>query len=459
MNFILIILDSLRADHVGCYGNTWIKTPNMDALAKESVVLTRGFPESLPTLPVRRAIHTGMRTFPFRNYNPKKGDVVRLPGWEPIPEEQVTLSEVLHDAGYRTAFITDAYHQFKPSMNYHRGFDQWEWIRGQERDMYRSAPVPRGIDMEKHLTPEMRGKGPHDILVKYFANTAERRSEEDWFAPQVFRAGMRWLHENRDAEKFFLCVDSFDPHEPWDPPREYAEMYFPGYKGREIITPLYYGDSSYLSHDELRYMRALYAGEVTMVDKWLGLFLDKVRELGLMDDTLIVLISDHGHPLGDHGAIGKLPWALYPELLDIPYMIRHPKGECAGKRVDDFVYNHDIMATALDLLGIRPPEGIDSRNIWPLVKGEGGPRREYITSAFKDYALCRDERYEYIVRFDGEEPELFDLIDDPKQTRNLVKDKPKVAREMWDRILADAGGELPTYEGQRSSRAGEWYRA
>ena len=86
MNIIVIMLDSLRKDHVGCYGNKWIHTPNLDKFAKESVIFTRAFPEALPTIPVRRVMHTGMQAFPNNKYVPRKGDTVKIPGWEPVPE-------------------------------------------------------------------------------------------------------------------------------------------------------------------------------------------------------------------------------------------------------------------------------------------------------------------------------------------------------------------------------------
>ncbi|UCG64742.1 MAG: sulfatase-like hydrolase/transferase, partial [Deltaproteobacteria bacterium] len=149
MNVILIVLDSLRADHVGCYGNTWIKTPNLDAFAEESALFERCFPESLPTVPARRAIVTGNRLFPFREWqpDPRKGKAFAVPGWEPLRDTDTTLSEILLEAGYRTAFITDTFHVFKPSMNFHRGFDEWRWVRGQEGDPYSSARHPKDIDI------------------------------------------------------------------------------------------------------------------------------------------------------------------------------------------------------------------------------------------------------------------------------------------------------------------------
>ncbi|MEE9286163.1 MAG: sulfatase, partial [Dehalococcoidia bacterium] len=230
MNVILLIIDSLRADHVGCYGNTWIKTPAIDSLAPQSVKFTRAYNESLPTIPVRRAIHTGMRTFPFRNYQAYKGDWVKARGWQPIPEEQVTLSEILQHAGYRTALITDTYHVFKPSMNFHRGFDQFNFIRGQEMDYHSSLSLAEQWPIDHFLTPMMKDRRVHQLLLRYLANVANRKGEEDHFAPQVFRAGIQWLQENRGVKPFFLVLDSFDPHEPWDPPQKYRDLYDPGYK-------------------------------------------------------------------------------------------------------------------------------------------------------------------------------------------------------------------------------------
>ena len=436
MNLIIIILDTLRKDFVGCYGNNWIKTPNLDELAKESVVFTQAYPETMPTIPFRRALHTGKRAFPYKDYAPKKGDWIRFPGWDPIPENYDTLSEILLGHGYRTAFITDTYHLFKPSMNYHRGFAEWHWIRGQEMDGYRK-PLPPDTDLSRYVPVPSRKR----LLLQYLANVKDRRCEEDYFAPKVFRAAMKWLEENKDSKRFFLCVDSFDPHEPWDPPKWYVDLYYPNYEGREAILD-HYGKTDYLSNSELKHMRACYAGEVTMVDRWLGLFLDKVRQLGLMENTVIVVISDHGHLLGEHGLTGKLHWALYPELVDILLMIYHPEGLGAGEKIDSFVYNVDVFPTVLNLLNIDFRRKVDGVNIWPLVTGEGSiPEREYVTVAWGNCVLVRDKRYASIVRLDGKEPaKLFDLDKDPNMDNDIADSNQDIVKEMLKRIEADASG-------------------
>ena len=155
MNIILIVFDSLRKDCIGCYGRPpwWkVRTPNLDRLAAESLLMTRAYPESLPTLPTRRALYTGRRVYPFGKGDFRlKGDFVGAPGWGPIPEDEPTLSEILREHGYRTGLVADVYHMFKPSKNFWRGFDQWMFLRGQETDPSRSGPRPTQEEIDYWL--------------------------------------------------------------------------------------------------------------------------------------------------------------------------------------------------------------------------------------------------------------------------------------------------------------------
>ncbi len=222
-NVVLVILDSLRKDHIGAYGNPWIKTPNLDALANESLRFTQAYPESAPTICARRAIHTGKRSWPFRDWEPPKGEDILLQGWQPIPEGQKHLAEILKENGYATMFETDNMHQFKASYNFQRGFDAFNFIRGQTTDNYQpmwTFPHERVQDaLLKGNVAAMRLQ-----MRQYWANVAgsnigERQSEEDWFAPRVFTGAMELLEAAKEGQPFFLVADSYDPHEPWDTPR------------------------------------------------------------------------------------------------------------------------------------------------------------------------------------------------------------------------------------------------
>lgn len=457
MNVVIVILDTLRKDHLGCYGNRWIQTPNFDAFARDCLKFTNAYPESLPTIPVRRAIHTGKRTFPFNNWIPQKGDTVRIYGWQRIPEEQVTLAEILKQKGYTTAFVTDTYHQFKPSMNFHRGFDAWRWVRGQESDRYQ--PISRCDEqrLKRYLPERYKGTGVEGLLHQHLANTADRKSEEDWFAPKVFSEAMNLLEHLQHQRPFLLVVDSFDPHEPWDPPPQYVALYDnPDRDEIDIITPLY-GRCDWMTEQQLKRMRANYAGEVTLVDKWFGHFINKLADLKLLDNSLIIVLSDHGHSLGEHGVTGKIPWALYPELIEIPFLIRHPEGKGAGQTSDYFASTHDVAPTVLGALGVKPTQPMDGVDLTAFLEGKEPPERTHITTAFNNFVWVRNDRYALICRNDGAEPKLYDLQSDPQMEQNIADQNPKIVHQMFELVIEDSGGKpLPAYDLRRPVE--EWYR-
>ena len=441
MNVVLIIIDSLRKDHVGAYGNSWIKTPSLDAFARESLRFTRAYPESLPTICARRAIHTGFRTFPYKD-RPSEQRHAPAYGWLPIPREQATLAETLEARGYQTMLVTDTYHQFRPPMDFNRGFDTYHWIRGQEKDHYR--PILPASDEEIRERYLLHGEALK--ARQYLANTRGRETEEDWFAPRVFLRATEFLEAASKREPFFLVVDNYDPHEPWDPPEKYTSLYYPGgYDGPEPFTTIY-GRDDYLTERQLQRMRALYAGEVTMVDRWLGHFLDRMDELDLFENTLLILLSDHGHALGEHGYTGKPHYALWPELTDIVFMIRHPEGKGAGETSDYYASTHDVAPTILGFLGVEPRSPMEGQDLSVLLEGREPEQRPHFTLGYSEFAWARDEGYAMFGRNNGEEARLYDLLADPKKDRDVAAKRPDVVRRMFDEyIIGDAGGPLPTY--------------
>jgi arylsulfatase A-like enzyme len=460
------MMDTLRPDYLGCYGNKWIKTPNLDRFARESMVFDRSVAEALPTIQVRRAMFTGQRVFPFtRDVFGTEAEAssagatflgvsnMPIPGWAPIPLFQVTLSEMMQGIAflwsgeeetipaYRTALITDTYPYFSfPGMNFYRGFGHWDYIRGQQGDHYGVPVSAKKWDMDRFMPPWFKTTWEAHELVGYLANAAKRQGEEDYFAPRVFRSAVDWLQESREAEDpFFLCVDCWDPHEPWDPPQPYVDLYDAGYQGLEMIAP-YYGPTAWMSEKELNHMRMLYAGEVTLVDTWFGKFMGKVRELGLLDNTLIIVTSDHGHLLGEHGVAGKLSAAMYNELINSVLMIRHPEGIGAGQRSDALVQHHDICTTIVNFSGVRPPYDLEGRDLMPVVEGRSDKVRDYATCGFGLSVWCRTDEHVLICGKDGDEPQLFDMKNDPEQRESIAPSRPDVVKRLYDLILADANG-------------------
>jgi len=177
--------------------------------------------------------------------------------------------------------------------------------------------------------------------------------------------------------------------------------------------------------------------------------------LGMLDDTLIIAVSDHGHNIMDHGVMHKVPSHLYPELMDLVFIIRHPGGECAGTTCDAYVGHHDILPTLLGLVGLSPPMPLDGQNVWKWVTGEKANRRTYMTSMFGEWVWCRDEDSAFVSDLDGGQAKLFDVQADPEQRNNIAEQRPDVCSKMYKRILHDADGPLAHYDERRKGHA--WY--
>ena len=449
MNVILVVIDSLRTDHMGCYRDLYARgglaaTPHLDRLAGRSLRFTRAAPESLPTLPTRRAIHTGQRVWPFwKPNNQFKGDFVGAPGWGPVSEDQDTLAELLAAAGFRTALISDTYHMFKPSKNFTRGFAEWDFIRGQESDPWRTGPFIPDAEVLKHIPERLRNERFINRHRQFLRNVHDWRTEEDTFPARVFRAAADWLHRNQDAQQFFLCVDSFDPHEPWNPPANYREMYSDETDVADVIWAAY-GVKHPYTPKEIRRMRANYAGECTLVDRWFGHFFEQFLKSAFAGDTLFIMTTDHGHYLGDQGNFGKMGHPLLPPVLDTPILMRHPKGLKAGKSDAGFVYHHDISATVLDAAGVKPKQPLDGRSLMGAFAGRS-PRRDHTLTGWGPFVAIRTDRWYYNASLWGQKPLLFDLRKDPGCTRNVARANRKVLLEMHDIGQKECSGKYPPF--------------
>ena len=458
MNAILIVLDTLRQDHVGAYGNEWIKTPNLDDFAEESVKFTRMYPDSLPTLPARKAMYTGKRVFPFKEdekgitRTPRGdfiGDALGAPGWSTISDADDTLAERFNRKKYVSALFSDVYHQFKPGYNFHRGFSQWKWIRGQEEDAHLSGPPISDEKLEEYLTPKEEGRTSGTFFARvmmrqFLQNTRWWRSEADSFPAQVFRAAGEWLDMNYEAlmkGKGFLTVESFDPHEPWNPPLHYIRMYEedPNWQeGCRKISHSLYGPASLISEKELKNLRTRYAAEVSLVDTWFGYFVDYIKRIGIWDDSIIVVVSDHGHMLGEHGLVAKAANPLGREVADLVAMIRFPGGEAMGETCEKFCYHHDIAATIANACGISS-SNMDGKDLLNLVLEDDLTHHDHVTIAWGGSVAVYDGEFWYNgYVWDTEGGRLYDVQEDPRLTKDILSENPKKARELLERSWEDA---------------------
>lgn len=416
MNVFWIMLDSLRRDHIGAYGSAICQTPHLDAFAREAIIYQNAYPEALPTIPVRTAMVTGCRTLHSRP-------------WRPLADQDVTAAEILHMHGYTNIMITDTYHMGKPGMNFHRGFDSYQFIRGQEGDAFDLVPHNRNLEDYVHPRQSERKRRVIDNVLR---NTKTWTSEEDTFPAQVFREAVRMAEGLKNQDKLFFWIDSFDPHEPWNPPPPYDTMYTdPAYQGRRLIDANY-STVDYMTTEELAYIKAMYAGEVTLVDRWFGHFIETLRATRMIDNSIVIVLADHGHPHGDHDLIMKHPENLYNELLRIPLMIRLPRAEYAGKRIAPLVQTDDLLPTTLDLLGLEhETAAMTGKSAWKLVTGEADRLRDVVITGYhaSPYRCVRDERWSLLVKPGGHN-ELYDLVNDPAERNNLLSENQAEARRL-----------------------------
>lgn len=424
-NVILIIVDSLRQDHVSFYnggrpvfeGVKACETPNIDRFAKKSIVFTNMYPCGLPTIPVRTEILTGKFSLPHRPWKPL----------QPYPED-ILVSEILGEYGFTCGLISDTYHLFKPSMNFHRGFHEFRWIRGQEYDAYFSSPPKRSIDKYVNANyPEYWRK----LVAKYLANTDDFKSEEDYFAMKVVREALGWLKRNRSYEKIFLWIDMFDPHEPWDPPQKFDKYTNPDYNGSRLILPMGGYARNWASKEEITYIRGLYAGEVSFVDHCLGILFEGLEEMGYINDSIIILTADHGHPLADHGKFLKGGDRLYNELLKIPFIIYYPN--CKHRVIDALAQFPDVMPTILEMISLEnEAKHMNGKSFHRLLIGESIEHRDAIIVGYHEAEdrCVRNKVWSYIHRPENQPDELYHLLNDPKEAMNLIDDRKDVAMKL-----------------------------
>jgi arylsulfatase A-like enzyme len=245
---VVLVLDNLRVDHV--YGSR-AQTPNIDALMARGKSFTQVFPEAMPTVPARNSILSGRREFPFRDWRDYP-DLYPQPGWEPVENLGGTFTSVLRKAGYWTAYATDnPFLGFaRPYRPFRRSFDAFAATRGQLGKVVDPKTVSEK-ELRRWLHPSIESRGTRGRVRKYLANASYADDEAKSFAAQVYGDGIALLERGARQRPFALVVDTFQPHEPWTPPRKYLELYAdPDEFSREPSQPPYSRVRSYLKGAE-----------------------------------------------------------------------------------------------------------------------------------------------------------------------------------------------------------------
>lgn len=403
-NVVLVVVDTLRADHLGCYGYQRPTSPCLDALAAQGTVCDAFFCAGLPTQPAFTTLYTGQ--------HPLTHGVIAHGGRATLAREAPFLPQLLVTAGYTTTAVDNL-----------ARLRHW-FLRG----------------YEYYIDPSVR----HPLLLEVSAAEINARA-------------LPWLRAHA-AEPFFLLLHYWDPHWPLCPPERFRHLFYQGNPTdptnraleawwQEPLGAL--ARETWLRRPEgpvtdPAYIVALYDQEIRAVDEAIGELVAEIDRLGLGEDTLLLVLADHGESLTEHGIFFEHR-GLYEPTLRVPCLARWPGRIPAGRRLSALLQHHDLAPTILEALGLEIPPAMDGQSFWPLLSGAtttGG--REAIISCECTWQArwsVRTARYKFILardpdRMGGPPRELYDLWVDPAEERNLVDDEPALAAALETQLEA-----------------------
>ena len=391
-HLVLITLDTLRADRLGSYGYDRPTSPALDALASDAVLFENAIAQSAVTPVSHASILTGLNPYHHRLRSLHGGKNYAL------PEDKLTLAERMRANGRKTAGFVSA---FPASRHFglHRGFDTWD---------------------EEFSTPEEEKVLTERGMVQ--TGRAQRRGDE------TTDHALTWLRR-QDGEPFFLWIHYFDVHDPLIlPPGSYLSKFLPrssSQRDRRLAT---------------------YDAEIAFVDSQVGRVLRALEDEGLREETVVVVMGDHGEGLGDHGWWGHS--ILYQEQTRVPFILSVPSEGWSG-RVDALVRTIDLLPTLVDVMDLQCPSepcAFDGQSLRAVIEGEPTDTRLAYSESINDLAAyydsplnedslyaIHDGRFKLIARYQGslKKPSmLFDLAEDPAESRNVIGEYPEVEERL-----------------------------
>lgn len=405
---VVISLDTTRADFLGPWGRADARTPNLDALAAESVLFERAFSPAPTTLASHTALMTG-------RYQHNSG--VPRNAYE-VHADNLFLAEILKDQGYATAAFLGAL-----PLGAHSGF-------------------PQGIDHLDDRFDRLRKTGEVD--------QSQRRGE------QVTDATLAWLDAQDTSRAHFLFVHYFDAHAPYDAPEPYGTMFEPDMAFPDVGSiqdtfrirkQLKRNREGNLDHSES--LRRLYQGEIAYTDAQVGRLIDGLRSRGILDHAILILTGDHGEAMDAHWEYWNHGYSIFDETVHVPLLVRLPGGEHGGTRVARTTSTVDVFPTVLEWLGLPVPTQ-DGETFLPVLRGEPTPARGPVFSeATKPYEPQSDSPWRNDLRWksirtddwelqhhplDGER-HLYDLRADPDELTDLLVDPTPEQAAMADQLF------------------------
>ena len=412
MKAIMVMYDSLNLEMLSPYGCDWVKTPNFDRLAEKSVCFEKNYVGSMPCMPARRELHTGRYNFLHRS-------------WGPIEPFDDSMPEILSDNGIHSHLVSDHQHYWEDGgATYHNRYSTWECVRGQEGDPWKvdlkmEHDFSNGFDAKTptFADPKMRNKflgmKINDNVNRAYMDTEEKQSQTN-----TFKLGIEFLEKNHDADNWFLQIETFDPHEPFYTMQRFKDLYPHEYDGLIADWPSY----SVCTEDgkTVNHVRMEYAALLTMCDKNLGKVLDFMDDNAMWEDTMLIVNTDHGYLLGEHGWWAKSVMPLYEEIAHTPLFIYDPRNKVQGERRKQLTQTIDLPVTLLKYFNQEIPKDMQGKDLSEAVT-ENKEVRDYALYGFHGmHVNITDGKYSYMkspLSYDNRP--LYDYTLMPTHMRNM----------------------------------------
>lgn len=371
MKAVIVMYDSLNRHMLPNYGCDWTIMPNFKRLTDKVATFDSHYVGSMPCMPARREMHTGRYNFLHRSWGP----------YEPFDD---STPEILKNNGVYSHLCSDHYHYWEDGGGtYHHRFSTWENIRGQEGDKWKGH-------VKDPIMPEHLGNMNRfdQINRSYF------KKEEDTPQAKTFSSGLEFLETNKDADNWFLQIETFDPHEPFFTLQDWKIHYPHRWDGPIFDWPKYQRVSE--CKEAVEHIKYEYAALLTQCDHYLGKVMDAFDRHNLWEDTMLIVMTDHGFLLGEHDWWAKSVMPFYNEISHIPLFMWDPRSKVKGERRNSITQTIDIGPTLLDYFGIKIPEDMQGKPLKDVIASDTPVRQAAIFGIHGGHVNITDGNFVYM---------------------------------------------------------------
>ncbi len=381
MKAIMVMYDSLNRHLLRPYGCQWTRTENFSRLAEHSVTFDNCWVGSMPCMPARRELHTGRYNFLHRS-------------WGPLEPFDDSMPQRLKDSGIHTHLVSDHYHYWEDGgATYHQRYTTWDCVRGQEGDNWQPLV---GFSDGPSPTRNVCGKPEDNWVMQDFANRTVMQDSSRQPQCRTFQKGLDFLAQNHDKDNWFLQIETFDPHEPFFCQPEYQQLFPDSYDGPFCDWPDYRPVNEEDSPEFITHLRHQYASVLKLCDENLGKVLDAMDHYNLWKDTMLIVNTDHGFLLSEHGQWAKCHCPFYGEVAHTPLFIWDPRSQKQNVRTSQLVQTIDLPATLLEYFGLPLFPDMEGRPLRSVIEQDVPVREGALFGIFGGQICCTDGKWVYM---------------------------------------------------------------